>query len=153
MKTYTAPSGFPNTPVLVWPETISYDTGVFTMYDTYDMSIYGYSLADGSQLWGPITEGYQQQPFNVFTGSVSTENTGSHRVAYGNLYMSGYGGVVYAYNDSTGALEWSYGNGGEGNSTQAGYSEPWGNFPIFIAAIADGKLYCFNNEHSPTTPL
>ncbi len=153
MKTYTSPSAFPNTPVLIWPETIDSNTRVFTMYNTYDMTIYGYSIDNGNQVWGPITQGYPQQPFNVFTGSVSTENTGSHRVAYGNLYMSGYGGIVYAYNDSTGALEWSYGNGGEGNSTQAGYSEPWGNFPIFIAAIADGKLYCFNNEHSPTTPL
>lgn len=152
IKTYTAPSGFPNTPVLVWPETIDRETGVFTMYDTYDMTIYGYSIDNGDQLWGPITE-FAQQPFNVFTGSVSTENTGAHRVAYGNLYMSGYGGLVYAFNYSTGVLEWTYGNGGEGNSTVAQYSEPWGYFPIFIAAIADGKLYCFSNEHSPTTPL
>ncbi len=152
MQTYTAPSGFQNTPVLIWPETINYQTRVFTMYDTYDMTIYGYSVDNGQQLWGPITS-FASQPFNVFSGSVSTENAGSHRTAYGSLYMSGYGGVVYAYNDSTGALEWSYGNGGEGNTTQGGYGEPWGYFPIFIAAIADGKLYTFNNEHSPTTPL
>ncbi len=25
--------------------------------------------------------------------------------------------------------------------------------PIFIAAIADGKVYAFNNEHSPNSPL
>jgi outer membrane protein assembly factor BamB len=152
MQTYTAPSGFPNTPVLVWPETIDYNTRVFTMYDTYDMKTYGYSVDTGNQLWGPITS-FASQPFNVFTGSVSTKNAGSHGVAYGNLYMSGYGGVVYAYNDTTGAQEWTYGNGGEGNSTQAGYSEPWGYFPVFIAATADGKLYVFNDEHSPTTPL
>ena len=85
MKTYTAPSGFPNTPVLVWPETIDYKTRIFTVYDTYDMKIYGYSVDNGNQLWGPITS-FDSQPFDTFTGSVSTQNTGSHRVAYGNLY-------------------------------------------------------------------
>jgi hypothetical protein len=29
----------------------------------------------------------------------------------------------------------------------------WGLRPIFISAIADGKVYAFNNEHSPNAPL
>ena len=28
----------------------------------------------------------------------------------------------------------------------------WGYFPIFIAGIADDKLYLYNNEHSPNNP-
>ena len=28
-----------------------------------------------------------------------------------------------------------------------------GSYAIFIAAIADGKVYAFNNEHSPNSPL
>jgi len=157
-QTYTDPAGPTTTdPVLVWPETISNVTNIFTMYDTYNMEIYGYSIRTGQQVWGPITQGYPQQPFDVFSGSVSTQNTGSHMVdpANGNLYMSSYGGVVYCYNDSNGDLLWSFGNGGVDNSTQTGYGQPWALNPIMIAAITSqtNMIYCFNNAHSPTTPL
>ena len=149
MKTYTAPSNAADTGVIVWPETVDFPTGIFTMYETDTQNIYGYNIATGNQVWGPVTDPY---PFDVFVGSVNTENTGSHHVAYGNLYISGYGGILQCYNDSTGALEFTYGNGGEGNSTVAGLGTPWGNLPLFIAGIADGKVYLFNDEHSPSTP-
>ena len=103
--------------------------------------------------YGDTITSFASQPFNIFTGSVSTKNAGSHGVAYGNLYMSGYGGVVFAYNDSTGALEWTYGNGGEGNSTVPILGNLGDISRVFIAAIADGKLFTFSDEHSPTTPL
>jgi hypothetical protein len=44
-----------------------------------------------------------------------------------------------------GTLLWKY-------SRSCGLNAPWGNYPIFIAAIADGKVYAFNNEHSPNAP-
>jgi hypothetical protein len=150
MKTYTAPSGAKDTGVLVWPETIDFQTGVFNIYEAQTMNLYGYSIDNGNQLWGPQTD---SNSFDTFTGSVNTENTGSHRIAYGNLYKSGYGGVLFCYNETTGELQWTYGNGGEGNSTVPLLGTPWGHFPIFIAAIADGKVFLFSNEHSPTTPL
>jgi outer membrane protein assembly factor BamB len=67
--------------------------------------------------------------------------------AYGNIYEAGFGGELFAYDAKTGALLWKY------NNTNAGLDNSWGLTPIFIAAIADGKVYAFNNEHSPNAPL
>jgi len=50
-------------------------------------------------------------------------------------------------------LLWTYGNGGKGNSTNSGLETAWGNYPIFITTIADGKVYLETGEHSPNTPL
>jgi hypothetical protein len=33
-----------------------------------------------------------------------------------------------------------------------GFESPFGNYPITISAIADGKIYLTNGEHSPTQP-
>lgn len=77
----------------------------------------------------------------------------SDTVAYGNLYSAGYSGIVYCYDDSTGVLKWTYGNGGEGNNTEAGYTTPYGMFPQQFVAIADGKIYVVGNEHSPNAPM
>jgi outer membrane protein assembly factor BamB len=44
-------------------------------------------------------------------------------------------------------LLWKY------NNTNSGLDTPWGLRPIFLAAVADGKVYAFNNEHSPNSPL
>ena len=52
-----------------------------------------------------------------------------------------------AINTATGNLDWKF------NDTNSGVDTPWGLRPIFLAAIADGKVYAFNNEHSPNDPL
>jgi hypothetical protein len=67
--------------------------------------------------------------------------------AYGNLYTQGYGGEMFCINAKTGTLVWKY------NNTYTGLESPWGYLPILLAAIADGKVYAFNNEHSPNSPL
>jgi hypothetical protein len=48
---------------------------------------------------------------------------------------------------------WTYGNGGEGNSTLSGFGTPYGRYPTFISVIADGKVYLDTTEHSPNSPL
>ena len=73
--------------------------------------------------------------------------------AYGNLYVAGYGGVLYCYSMTNGELLWTYGNGGEGNSTNTGLNTPWGNYPTHIAGFANGIVYTMSGEHSPNTPL
>jgi hypothetical protein len=78
---------------------------------------------------------------------------GLERIAYGKLYYSGYAGILYAYDVANGKLLWTYGNGGEGNSTLSGFVTPYGRYPIFISVIADGKVYLDTTEHSPTSPL
>jgi outer membrane protein assembly factor BamB len=147
MTNYAAPPG--NQSIIIYPEVVDSQTRVFFRYYKETMQWYAYNLDTGEPLWGPWTD---TMPFDTFGGSVTTENTGSHHVAYGNLYVSGYGGILHCINLTTGQEEWTYGNGGEGNSTFSGLNSVWGYSPIFIAAIADGKIYLFTNEHSPNTP-
>ena len=63
------------------------------------------------------------------------------------MYLQGYGGELFCYDTKTGNLLWKY------NNTDSGVDTSWGLMPIFISAIADGKVYAFNNEHSPNSPL
>jgi hypothetical protein len=115
---------------------------VFTMRDKETTQWWGYSLNDGSLLWGPTPS---EDVFDYYGTPAYT--------AYGNLYFSGYAGVLYCVSMKNGNLLWSYGNGGAGNSTFSAHETPWGNYPLFIATIADGKVYVTSGEHSPNTPL
>jgi hypothetical protein len=107
----------------------------------------GYSLDNGSLLWGPVGD----FPDTQYFGTTSNPPVIGYP-AYGKLYCSGYGGILYAFDGASGDLVWTYGNGGAGNSTYSGYDTPWGNYPIFISAIADDKVFLFTSEHSPNTP-
>lgn len=121
--------------------------GVFVFEDTESMTHYGYSLSNGALLWGPVA---------VPTGPSTDWNYISQvhdQIAYGNLYWCGYAGFLYCFNDVTGDLLWTYGNGGVGNSTNSGFVTPYGFYPVFIVAIADGKVYTESTEHSPNEPL
>jgi hypothetical protein len=60
--------------------------------------------------------------------------------------------MLYSYDTKTGKLLWTYGNGGEGNSTFSGETTPWGNYPLTIRLITDGKIYLDTSEHSPDAP-
>jgi len=138
IKNYTAPAGDitrqlgPVDPV----------NRVWTMYDAETMQWLGYSLDDGSHLWGPTTTEVRDIQFFG-----SGEGAGQRGVtAYGNLYVQGFGGELFCYSTKNGTLLWKY------NNTDSGLQTPWGLMPIFIAAIADGKVYAFNNEHSPNSP-
>ena len=128
---------------------VGWDTtnAVFIFEDKESMTHYGYSLTNGNLLWGPVTvpEGISTD-WNYLSLS-------QDQVAYGKLYWFGYTGLLYCFDVKTGALEWTYGNGGVGNSTYAGTITPYGYYPIFISAIADGKIYLVTSEHSPNSPL
>jgi hypothetical protein len=121
--------------------------GVFVFMDKESLFHYGYSLKDGSLLWGPV-----KYP-DTFTDDWNFQNLGTEQIAYGKLYVSGFAGIVYCYDDATGKLLWTYGSGGEGNSTNSGMVTAYGNYPTTVSVIADGKLYLVCNEHSPNTPL
>ena len=123
------------------------DNGVFVVCDKESMVHYGFSLKDGSQLWGPSVL------TNDFTTDYNYMAIGLERIAYGKLFFTGYSGIVYAYDDKTGDLLWTYGNGGAGNSTLSGFETPYGRYPTFISVIADGKVYIDTTEHSPNSPL
>ncbi len=117
---------------------------VILLRDKETLINYGYSLDNGNLLW--TTTPLPQVPdWEYFSTSGFT--------AYGKFYYSGYGGIVYAFDTKDGSILWTYGNGGEGNSTNTGLQTPWGLYPINVGAIADGKLYLFGSEHSPNEPM
>ena len=118
------------------------ERGVFILGDKETRVMYGYSLANGEKLWGPT------EPTNVYSYFRTFP-----AVAYGKVYFAGYGGVLYAYNVTDGKLLWTYGNGGPGNSTFGGLEISYGNYPIFIDVIADGKIFLATTEHSPNSPF
>jgi outer membrane protein assembly factor BamB len=121
--------------------------GVFTFDDKETMAHWGYSLADGSYMWGPS-----------YTPSDTTNDwnflaLGQTLAAYGKIYWTGYSGILYCFDENDGSLLWTYGNGGEGNSTSSGFTTPYGRYPLFISVIADGKVYVDSTEHSPNSPI
>jgi hypothetical protein len=115
---------------------VSYEEKVFTVWCKETRQWYGYSLTDGSLLWGPTAS----QPEWDMYGSGGA-------YAYGKLFSGGYGGVLYAYDIKTGKLLWNY------TLAQIGHESPYGNYQVTLGGIADGKVYIYSMEHSPTQPL
>jgi len=118
------------------------DNGVFVMRDKEPLTLRGFSLDNGNLLWGPTAP---MEDYTYF-------RTNTH-VAYGKIYSASYGGVLYCYDSKSGNLLWTYGNGGEGNSTFSGLETAWGYYPVFVDVIADGKVYLATTEHSPGSPF
>ncbi len=141
MKNYDPPAG--NLTLSV--EGIDWQTRVFVVNYGETMQWVGYSLDTGALLWTTQS----QAPFDYYTTSYPY----SCNLAYGNLYTSGYAGILYCYNDLTGQLLWTYGNGGEGNSTSAGLNVFYGDYPTFINSIANGAVYLATEEHTMPNPF
>ncbi len=138
-KSYSAPSG--NASRSLGP--LDPVNRVWTMTDAESMQWLGYDLSNGNLLWGPTNTDIRSIQFFA-----SGYGAGQRAVtAYGNFYVQGFGGEIFCYDTLTGHLQWRF------NNTYAGLDNSWGLTPIFIAAIGDGKVYAFNNEHSPNAPL
>jgi len=142
IKNYTAPTGDITRSLPIVPVVDSVNR-MFFMRDTETMSWLGYNLDDGSLLWGPLTG--ETRAFSYFASGLGGGPIGFP--AYGNLYTQSYGGEILCYSAKNGTLLWKY------NNTNSGDETAWGYYPTFIGAIADGKVYAFNNEHSPNYPL
>ncbi|MFB3888978.1 MAG: PQQ-binding-like beta-propeller repeat protein [Candidatus Bathyarchaeia archaeon] len=133
----------PATPITPMLGPIDTESRVFTITNIETMEWEGYSIDTGDKLWGPLTGA--TRAYTYYGSGRGGGQVGF--VAYGNLYSQGFGGEVICYDMKNGAVLWTY------NNTNGGLDTPWGLRPIFIAAIADGKVYAFNNEHSPNVPL
>ncbi len=139
-KNYQVPSG--NLTRLLY--AVDPATRVFLMNDKETMQWSAYSLDSGNQLWGPVGDA---RDFNYY-GTIGMGSAGQAGfAAYGRLYSGGYGGELFCYDLKNGSLLWKY------NNTFSGTETPWGNYPISIGAIADGKIYVYTSEHSPNAPL
>ena len=123
--------------------------GVFTFWDKESLDLYGYSTATGNLLWTTSPPASSTVEWNY----MGAQTVFPMFAMYGNVYFAGYGGLLYCWNVSTGVLQWTYGNGGEGNSTSSNLVTPYGHYPEFIEAVADGKIYLVGNEHSPNSPM
>ncbi len=141
IKDYPAPANN-ITRMLKW-QPIDPITRAWSMTDFETGQATAYSMDTGELLWGPLGE---QPGFQYYA-------TREGLPAYGNLYITGYGGVVFCYSMANGTLLWTYGNGGPGNSTSSEAETPWGNYPTHAAAFADGMIFTMSGEHSPNTPL
>ena len=141
IKNYTAPAG--NLSLIQGP--VNAQSRIFTMYEKETFQWYGYSLDTGELVWGPTRVSLSDWDYY--------ESYLVANIAYDKLYYSGYAGILYCLDAKTGSLLWTYGNGGPGNSTNSGLYNTWGDYPIWIGAIADDKVYLHTSEHSPNTPL
>jgi hypothetical protein len=102
-----------------------------------------FNLDTGQRVWGP----------QRFSGAKDYWETDKYsQLAYSNLYYAGYEGIIYCIDMATGKVKWTYGNGGEGNSTSSTNTN-WGRWPTFFGAIVGGKIYTYSTEHSPNTPI
>jgi outer membrane protein assembly factor BamB len=116
---------------------ISPEDGVFTFSEGVTRKRWGYSLETGEQLWGPT----EPEPALNFFDSMPN-------VFYQGMLISwGYSGVVTAYDVRTGEVLWEY------TARSVGYESPYGNNPLNLQFVADGKLYFDSSEHSPCAPL
>ncbi len=116
--------------------------GVFVTQDKESLRLCGFSIADGNQVW-------TVEPDDANWDTMRSTSL----AAYGNLYVSGFDGILHCYDMKNGNLLWTYGNGGPGNTTYSGLETAWGHYPIFVDVIADGKIYLGTTEHSPNAPF
>jgi hypothetical protein len=139
LKDYPAPDGM----LTVTLGPLSEEARVFTLSYAETFEWVGYDLDTGNQIWGPSGDD-DFFDLQYYGGGEGAGQKGFE--AYGNLYVQGYGGEIHCYDMENGDLLWEYSN------TNSGIETIWGNYPIFIAGIADEKVYVFNNEHSPNSP-
>jgi hypothetical protein len=137
-KNYASPAGNVTRHIIA----IDYDNDVFITEDKETLVFDGWDLTNGNHIW-------TAEPLVCEWDTLRRDTL----FAYGHLYAAGYDGIVYAYNVKTGNLDWTYGNGGAGNTTTSGSDTVYGHYPTFIDVIADGKIYTGTTEHSPDQPL
>ena len=142
----TVPATSQNITVVNGP--VDFKSRVFTEAYKETMQWVGYNLDTGAKMWGPTPSqtafDYYGNPALPYINGV-TDN--------GKLYSSQFGGILYTYDLKTGNLLWTYGNGGAGNSTNAGFYNAYGVYPTFINAIGNGVIYTVTTEHTVTTPI
>jgi len=99
--------------------------GVYVLHNKDMNEAWGYSLLDGSNLWGPVK----------LPGNAWSTITRSGDIAYGKVFIWDFGGFCNALNLQTGEIEWTWTRGDAGLDTPYGSYELWYN-----NAIADGKI-------------
>lgn len=127
---------------------------IFTMSDAQNFTWFGYNLDTGAYEWGPVYDDDYLSDYQYYGSAGGAGQIGY--VAYGRLYVDGYGGEIHCFDLEDGSLLWEYSTAEmkdlEEQVLECETNTVWGYFPIFVAGIADDKIYVFNNEHSPNNP-
>ena len=116
--------------------TVDPEDGVFLFVEGMTRKRWGFDLETGAMLWGPTEPGPAWDYYGLSTS-----------IYDGKLFSYGYGGVLIAYNITTGEKLWDWTSGSVGLETF------YENVPLVLGCIADGKLYFYSSEHSPSQPL
>ena len=115
--------------------TIDPEDGVVLYKSAKLLTRWGFDMKTGQLLWTTAPE-----PAGNYYGM--TDN-----IYEGKLLTCGYGGVLIAYNITTGQILWNY------TAKSVGFESPYGgNYPMGISNIVDGKIYIGAGEHSWTQP-
>jgi hypothetical protein len=112
--------------------------GVYTLYEKEKTTWLAYSSTTGKELWTSEPE-VNKHVYGISGG-----------IYNGILYSGdsiGEGGVIYAYNATTGTLLW------QSTAESMGYTGYWDTIPHSIATFAAGNIYWFGSEHSPGPTL
>jgi hypothetical protein len=115
--------------------TVDPEDGVFLFSEDETTTWWGYDLETGQLLWKS-----EPEPAMNYYGMRGS-------IYQGKLFSTGYGGQLIAYNIRTGEVLWKY------TAQQVGFESPYGNYPVGVVFIADGKIYLTSGEHSATQPL
>jgi hypothetical protein len=117
--------------------TVDPEDGVFFFEMALTRQRWCYSLQTGQQLW---TTSEPEAQFNFYGMSDFIYN--------GRLYSYGYSGELIAYDIQTGNVDWVW------SAPPEGLGETfYPKTPLSMGCIADGKVYMYTSEHSPTMPL
>jgi hypothetical protein len=147
-NTVNAPAGNITVAAGIADPTANGGKGVFVESYKETTQWVGYSMATGEKLW--TTDG---QTAMDYYGNPQMPQIGA-AAAYGKLYSSGYGGIVYCYDLTTGDVLWTYGNSDNaGNTTKSGLNLAKPNYPTVVVAIGNDVVYTVTSEHTVTTPL
>jgi hypothetical protein len=142
-KTWTAPAEWlagMNT-IQIGGFTNQVTKGVVSLWDKELRKHYGFSVETGNYMWETDSEFWSDA-----YGWGNVEHTWYY--AYGKLYSVGVGGIVYAYDDQTGKIAWTYAMSDPYNEPITGVNW-WG----WIMLISDGKVYVGTLEHSAEQPI
>jgi hypothetical protein len=147
MKTYDPPGNNIN----VFQGGFSQESRIFVEYYKQTAQWVGYSMDTGERLWKTASQ-TEVTAFEYY-GNIRS-GAAVATIAYGKLYSSGFGGICFCYDLENGDLLWTYGNGGAGNSTNAGFNTGGQTYyPLYIDAVANGIVYLETTEHTIQTPI
>ena len=114
----------------VYPED-----GVITWSDPQTCKRWVYDLYSGDLLW-------ESKPEAQFEYYGISQLVYQHQlIGYGS-----YAGQLISYDIRTGDILWTY------TAENIGFESPYGNYPMIVGAVADGKIYTYTSEHSYTHP-